>query len=277
MVMISKRHAIFPALALMLLSGACAQVLDIQDARIDPTLSEVPGGFSGSAALAQSGTQDHGGAAAVGGRSSGGSGNASVAGSGSSSSQAGGGTAMAGAAGEPSACDSYCAAVNNNCTGEYEQYRTLAQCLEVCKQLPAGATGDENVNSVGCRARQAFFAESEPAVYCKSAGPLGAGKCDSNCVSYCALMQTTCTASSTAGNVELSFFNSSQDCMTACNALPADPGGPVQYSSSPTAVPSSYIGNNVYCRAYHVVAAIDQDAPTEHCPHAMGGDPCDQQ
>jgi hypothetical protein len=276
MVMISKRHALFPALALMVLSGACAQVLDIEDARIDPTLSEVPGGFSGSPALAESGAQNHGGSsAAVGGRSSAGSGNSSVAGS--SSSLAGSGTSMAGAAGEPSTCESYCAAVVNNCTGEYEQYRTLAQCLEVCKQLPAGATGDENVNSIECRMRQAYFAESEPAVYCKSAGPLGAGKCDSNCASYCALMQTTCTASSTAGNVELSFFNSPQDCMAACNALPADPSGPVQYSSSPTAVPSSYIGNNVYCRAYHVVAAIDQDAPTEHCPHAMGGDPCNQQ
>jgi hypothetical protein len=273
--MISKRHAAVPALALMLLSGACAQVLDIEDARIDPTLSGVPGGFSGSAALAGSGTQDRGGGAASGGRSSGGSGNSPVAGG--TGSQAGSGTSMAGAAGEPSTCDSYCAAVLSNCTGEYEQYRTLAQCLEVCKQLPAGATGDENVNSVECRARQAFFAESEPAVYCKSAGPLGADKCGSNCIAYCALMQTTCTASSTAGNVELSYFKSSQDCMTACNALPADPSGPVQYSSSPTAVPSSYIGNNVYCRAYHVVAAIDQDAPTEHCPHAMGGDPCNQQ
>jgi len=239
-------------------------------------LSEVvAGGSSGSPSLAESGTQNHAGDAAVGGRSAGGSGNSSVAGA--NGSLAGSGMSMAGAPGEPSACESYCTAVFSNCTGEYEQYRTLAQCLEVCKQLPAGATGDENVNTVECRSRQAYFAESEPAVYCKSAGPLGAGKCDSNCVSYCALMQTTCTASSTAGNLELSYFDSSQDCLTACNALPPDPSGPVQYSSSPTAVPSSYIGNNVFCRAYHVVAAIDQDAPTEHCPHAMGGDPCNQQ
>jgi hypothetical protein len=84
-------------------------------------------------------------------------------------------------------------------------------------------------------------------------------------------MQVECTASSTAGNLELSYFGSTDDCMKACSGLPADPGGPAQYSSSPTAVPSSYIGNNVFCRAYHVVAALDQDAPTEHCPHAMGG------
>ena len=87
-------------------------------------------------------------------------------------------------------------------------------------------------------------------------------------------MGATCTAASTAGNLEPSYFNSTADCMSACSALPADPSGPVQYSSSPSAVPSSYIGNNVYCRTYHVAAALEQDAPTEHCPHAMGGDPC---
>ncbi|HEX3855129.1 MAG TPA: hypothetical protein VHW01_29400 [Polyangiaceae bacterium] len=273
--MISKRPTPFLALTLLLLSGACTQVLGIEDARVDPTLSEVPGGSSGATSLAQSGAQPSGGRAADGGSSTGSSGHSAVAGA--SSSVAGNDAAMAGASGDPDLCQSYCQAVVSNCTGAYEQYRTLAQCLEVCQQLPLGRTGDENVNSVQCRARQAYFADSEPAVYCKSAGPLGADKCGSNCVAYCSLMQATCTASSTAGNVELSYFNSSHDCMTACSALPPDPTGPVEYSSSPTAVPSSYIGNNVYCRAYHVVAAIDQEAPTEHCPHAMGGDPCSQQ
>jgi hypothetical protein len=275
--MIAKRPTPFLALALLFLSGACTQVLGIEDARIDPTLAEVPGGSGGRTSLAQSGAQSNGGHADAdaGGSGAGSSGHSSVAGG--SSSLAGNDTSMAGASGEPDVCQNYCQAVVSNCTGAYEQYRTLAQCLEVCKQLPPGAAGDENVNSVECRARQAFFAESEPAVYCKSAGPLGADKCGSNCVAYCSLMQATCTASSTAGNVELSYFNSSHDCLTACGALPSDRGGPVQYSSSPTAVPSSYIGNNVYCRAYHVVAAIDQEAPTEHCPHAMGGDPCSQQ
>jgi hypothetical protein len=271
--MIAKRPTAFAALVLLLLSGACTQVLGIEDARVDLTLSELPGGSSGETSLGQSGAQDHGGGGAGGG-SSGTSGRSSVAGT---SSSLAGNDAMAGASGEPSTCQSYCEAVVSNCTGKYEQYRTLTQCLQVCKQLPTGAIGDENVNSVECRARQAYFAESEPAVYCKSAGPLGADKCGSNCVSYCALMQATCTASSTAGNLEPSYFNTAQSCLTACSALPSDPSGPVQYSSSPTAEPSSYIGNNVFCRAYHVVAALDQDAPTEHCPHAMGGDPCNQQ
>ena len=94
---------------------------------------------------------------------------------------------------EPSACEVYCDAVLANCTGKYEQYRSPEQCLEVCKRLPAGTPGDGNVNSVECRTRQARFAESEAFLYCKSAGPLGAGKCGSNCESYCSLMDATCT------------------------------------------------------------------------------------
>ncbi len=161
-----------------------------------------------------------------------------------------------------------------NCTGKYEQYRTLDQCLDVCQHLPEGTPGDENVNSVECRIRQAFFAETEAFLYCKSSGPLGAGKCGSNCESYCSLMETECTQSSTAGNQELSYFDSTQACLANCAAMPDDPTGPTQYSSSPTVEPSNLTGNNIYCRTYHVTAGIEQDAPSEHCPHAMGGDPC---
>jgi hypothetical protein len=171
-------------------------------------------------------------------------------------------------------CERYCDEVTKNCKGKYEQYRTFDQCIEVCKRLPPGEAGDDEVNSVECRVKQAEFAEAEPFVYCKSAGPLGAGRCGSNCISYCSLMQATCTADSTAGNLELSYFDSSQACVEACNAIPEADGGPVQYSSSAAAEPSSFIGNNVYCRTYHVAAALEQDTPDEHCPHAMGGDPC---
>jgi len=263
------------AFALLPLSGACAQILDIQDARVDPTLSAAGGGAAGSDAPAASGAQNLAGNSAASGSTSAGAANQSGASSGGAAT--GGEPSMAGAPGEATTCESYCDAVLSNCKGKYEQYRNFEQCIEVCKRLAPGDAGDENVNSVECRIRQAHFAESEPFVYCKSAGPLGAGKCGSNCVSYCSLMESTCTASSTAGNSELSYYNSSQDCLSACTALPADPNGPVQYSSSPTVEPSSFIGNNVFCRTYHVAAALEQDAPTEHCPHAMGGDPCNPQ
>lgn len=285
----TARRQIISVLVLIFSSAACTQILDIQDARVDTSLSAAAGAkggsdasggsdtSGGSAGIAGSGAQNRGGST-VGGADHGGAANQSGGGkAGSASSEAGATMSLAGASGEPSPCESYCAAMVHNCAGAYEQYHSNDQCLAVCKQLPKGSQGDENVDTVECRLRQANFAESEPAVYCKSAGPLGAGKCGTNCESYCELMAGTCTAESTAGNLEPSYFSSSADCMSACTGLPPDPGGPVQYSSSPTAVPSSYIGNNVYCRTYHVAAALEQDAPTEHCPHAMGGDPCNAQ
>jgi hypothetical protein len=278
-----RRLAAAGPLALLALSAACTQVLDIQDAWIDSTLT----GGSGS---------DHGGMGSssdTGGKSSGGTSNAAGSHnhSGGATNQAGtdAGSAgvstdpgMSGAGGgdvpePPSLCESYCDAVLDNCTGKYEQYRTRGQCLEVCKRLPPGTPNDGAVNSVECRIRQARYAESEAFLYCKSAGPLGAGKCGNNCESYCSLMDATCTLSSTAGNSELSYFTDTQACLANCAAMPDDPAGPTQYSSSATIEPSSLVGNNVYCRTYHVTAGIEQDAATEHCPHAMGGDPCIEQ
>ena len=278
-----RQPVLLGACALLTLSAACTQILGIQEAWVDPALNG--GGGTGSS-LGGAGSQPD-----AGGQSSGGAGG--LAGghnhSGGDTQQAGAGAVMAGAGSDvavtagtgggdtpepPSTCQSYCEAVIANCTGKYEQYRTLGQCLEVCKRLPAGTPGDENVNTVECRIRQARFAESEAFHYCKSAGPLGAGKCGSNCESYCSLMDATCTKVSTAGNVELSYFDDTQACLSNCAAIPDDPAGPVQYSSSATIEPSSLVGNNIYCRTYHVTAGIEQDAATEHCPHAMGGDPC---
>ena len=160
------------------------------------------------------------------------------------------------------------------CKGKYEQYRTFDQCVRVCQRLPPGEMGDKDTNTASCRMRQAELAEGEPFVYCKSAGPLGEGKCGSNCISYCGLMQQACTVASTAGNLEPSHYSSSEACLSACTALPEAAEASVHYSTSALAEPTSFVGNNVFCRTYHVAAAIEQDAPDEHCPHAMGGDPC---
>ncbi len=271
------RHRKALGLALLLvLSPACSQLLGIEDARVDATLGlpDTAAGSAGTTADSTSGGAPSAGTS-PGAESAGKSGHDYVVGG-----ESGGGVPASGEAGAPSTpslCEQYCDEVTTNCKGKYEQYRTFDQCVEVCKRLPAGQAGDDDVNSVSCRLRQAEFAASEPFVYCKSAGPLGAGRCGSNCISYCSLMQATCTAASTAGNLEASYFESSQDCVAACTALPTDQEGPVQYSSSATAEPSSFVGNNVFCRTYHVAAALEQDTPDEHCPHAMGGDPCLQQ
>ena len=277
----SRPIALLAPLALLSLSVACSQVLDIQEAWIDPALSG-GGGASSADSGPPSGAGQHssaGTSATAGGHNHSG-GSTQQAGSSSVGASAGTDDANAGAAGSEgpdqpkTACDSYCDAVLANCAGKYEQYRTRGQCLEVCKRLPVGAPGDENVNTVECRIRQARFAESEAFHYCKSAGPLGAGRCGSDCESYCSLMDATCTKTSTAGNVELSYYEDTQACLSNCAAMPADPSAPSQYSSSATIEPSSLVGNNLYCRTYHVAAGIEQDSASEHCPHAMGGDPC---
>lgn len=264
--------------AAALLASACSQILSIEDAYVDPALTA---GSGGSAPIAGSlgptmslGNHDQGGEpAALGG----GPGETHEMHPTGGSQATGGGPPISSAGAgpdEPGLCERYCDQVTRVCKGKYEQYRTFDQCVRVCKLLPAGEEGDKETNSVGCRMRQAELAESEPFVYCKSAGPLGEGKCGSDCISYCGLMQQACTAASTAGNLESSYYDSSQACLTACGALPTTDTAPMHYSTSAMAEPTSFIGNNVFCRTYHVAAAIEQDAPDEHCPHAMGGDPC---
>lgn len=277
-----RRFAALGPLAFLTLSAACTQILDIQDAWVDPALTVgAASGNSGEAGSSSSaaGEQNTGGMLGSAGGHNHAGGGAPHAGTSSVGDNAGSNGMTAGAGGSdapepPDTCQSYCDSVIKNCKGKYEQYRSVGQCLEVCKRMPLGTPGDENVNTVECRIRQARFAESEAFLYCKSAGPLGAGKCGSNCESYCALMAGTCSQSSTAGNVELSYFDDTQACLSNCAAIPDDPQGPTQYSSSATIEPSSLVGNNVYCRTYHVTAGIEQDSASEHCPHAMGGDPC---
>lgn len=275
----TARALLLTSLALV---SACSQILDIEQAHVDPSLLEeqsaggtrATAGASGetSSAAGQPDPENDGGTASGGTHDHGAAGSLVSAGK--------GGSSTSGAAGGPAElglCERYCDQVTRACKGKYEQYRTFDQCVQVCKRLPPGEPGDEDTNTASCRLRQAEFADSEPFVYCKSAGPLGAGKCGSNCVSYCSLMQSACTAQSTAGNLEPSYYASSQACLTACIELPETEQGPLQYSSSVTAEPSSFVGNTVFCRTYHVAAALEQDTPDEHCPHAMGGDPCIEQ
>ena len=264
-------------LALLSFASACSQILDIEQAHVDPALTgsagssqagSQPAGSSNSE-LSGAGQHDAGDAGSGSGgthdHTNGGSGGTGVAGSTAGS----GGSAPV----EVGLCERYCEQVTRTCKGKYEQYRTFDQCIRVCQRLPPGEPDDENTNTVSCRLRQAEFADSEPFVYCKSAGPLGEGKCGSNCVSYCSLMQEACTVESTAGNLEPSYFDSSQACLSACTELP-EMTSAGHYSSSASADPTSFIGNSVFCRTYHVAAALEQDTPDEHCPHAMGGDPC---
>jgi hypothetical protein len=278
---VRARRVLQTLLLLPLGAGGCSVVLDIQDAHFDASLEEVAGKSSSGAGMSASGGVAAGGSpgAVTSSTPSASSGAKGDGGSGEGHSGEAGATTTLGGAGEeePSLCDRYCRAVLANCTGQLEQYSSLTNCQEVCQRLPAGTAGDHDVNTVECRLRQAGFAMGEPLLYCKSSGPVGQDKCGSNCAGYCSLMQQACTADSTAGNLEPSYYADEDSCLSACAGLMPGEHDPTAYSSSPTATPSSYVGNNVYCRTYHVAAALGENAPDEHCPHARGGDPCTSQ
>jgi hypothetical protein len=301
------------ALTALVLLG-CNQLLDVQDAHVDPTLDPVNAGKGGAGSTSDAGTagtlggsgnggaaggtggtdtetggegNDDGGAPpSSGGKGSGGDGAHAAHGGSSGSAATGSGgagnggtgntTTGEGGTGEPTLtlCERYCDAVMTNCKARYEQYSEFSHCVNVCRTMEPGEPGDRDKDTVECRLRQAGFAATEPFVYCKSSGPLGAGECGSNCVSYCNLMQRTCTAESTEGNLEPSYFDSTEACLSSCTGLVADENTPDQYTTSATVDPVCFMGNHVYCRAYHVTSAIVEDAPDEHCPHAMGADPC---
>jgi hypothetical protein len=286
-------------IGLLLLASSCSQIFGIDDAHVDPLLAEGTGGASGKSSGGTAGdtggtsAESGGSSSTSGGSSSGGSsgtsgsstGGSSTGGDGGTSGSAQGGanngggpvnTAGDGGTGEEpvALCERYCEAVMTNCKGRYEQYRNFEQCMGTCTALPAGSPDDQNVNTVECRLRQADFAEAEPFLYCKSSGPLGAGKCGSNCISYCSLMMSTCTAESTEIVTEAAYFESNEACLADCSAIVPAEGAPTEYTTSSTVEPVSFVGNHVYCRTYHIASAIAEAAPDEHCPHAMGADPC---
>jgi hypothetical protein len=287
-------------LAVVLVASSCAQIFDIQDASVDPSLA---GGSSGASSSGGAGHVHGSGGSetSTGGESGAGTGGSSgTSGTSGSSGTSSGGTETGGSSGSaqggsssggtdnPSAgdggneggnepaplCERYCEAVMSNCKGRYEQYRNFEQCMSTCTALPAGAPGDDDVNTVECRLRQAAFAESEPFLYCKSSGPLGAGKCGSNCISYCALMMATCTVESTSGVAEPAYFESNESCLADCSGITPGENAPTEYTTSASVDPVCFVGNHVYCRTYHIASALAESAPDEHCPHAMGGDPC---
>jgi hypothetical protein len=225
----------------LLLAGGCKQILSMEEAELDPTLTAGSGGTAG--------TQSTGGDGGLGGTS----GN-------NGDGQAGGGTgATEGDAGPdvvgPSLCDRYCSTVMPACTGEHRVYSSTASCQAACGALPPGEPGSENTNTVHCRLRQAEFARNtgEDYTYCPSAGPAGSGKCGSNCESLCAMIEGVCKGANRK-------YEDEQVCQRACAKLP-DLGtfNTIIADESP---------QHVQCRIYHVTnAAID---PDEHCDHAAG-------
>jgi hypothetical protein len=157
--------------------------------------------------------------------------------------------ALLGCADDPEAvkdCAGYCSAIQQNCTGDNQQYATPAQCLESCEAFEPGRLDiDTTGNSAACRAYHAGVAAGDPVTHCVHAGPGGAGVCGSDCEGFCTIALASCDGA----------FASLDACLTECAAFPAT----VKYNSNVR------LGNTLACRLYHV--AVASDVPVPHCSH----------
>lgn len=131
------------------------------------------------------------------------------------------------------ACGEYCAAVTSACVGAHAQFGSHAQCMTHCttwSAWPAGLTGDETGNTIGCRLTHALAAAADPAGHCPAAGPSGGGICGAWCEVYCELASKSCPA----------LFASDDACVAACSTYPA------------TGAALDVAGDSVQCRIHHL-------------------------
>jgi hypothetical protein len=166
---------------------------------------------------------------------------------------------LEGCSGDSAVCLEYCDTVQAACSGEFSVYVSRPICLAVCRHLEPGRPGDDGVNTVQCRLRQAQFAadQFDFLTHCPPAGPGGGDFCGSNCEGLCTILQSAC--------VNNQQFLSFDACMENCLTTP-DMG---DYN---TADPEMSEGDSVQCRLWHVSASAEAIKP--HCPHAAGASPC---
>lgn len=232
-------------------AGACANILSLEDAELDPALE----GSGGGGSETSDGGHTHGG----------GGDSPTSEGGGGAGDVGGAGGELAGGGGEgggtgPTECETYCSTVMDNCTGSFAVYGAIEVCLAACQHLPLGEAGDEDTNTVFCRLGAAQAAPAEPSFYCPAAGPGGNGVCGSNCEGLCSLAEGVCVG-------PWSQWPSIEECLSACSELP-DLG---TYSTDPA--DELYKGPHVQCRLYHSSSAALED-PDVHCAHVGGAAPC---
>jgi hypothetical protein len=149
-------------------------------------------------------------------------------------------------------CPTYCTEVAKSCTGANRQYRNAEECLRACALLPKGTEEDRELNTVGCRLRQARAASSLDT--CIVAGPFGGGKCGSRCEAFCDVVVGNCAELGSA-----SPYNSKSTCLEECPRFVLDPAegeGPDQVSAG---------NDSLNCRTHHSILALGDKVV--HCPH----------
>jgi hypothetical protein len=159
----------------------------------------------------------------------------------------------------PATCDTYCAAIMQNCTGKNQEYIRKETCVAMCQHFEPGLAGDTTGDSFACRSYHAGAAAIDPDFHCHHAGPLGGGVCGTDpCAPYCLLDVALCN-----GMNPPPFMNGEIGCKSECPKFkyltPAD-AGDITFTT----------GDTLNCRLYHLEAAYDPTNPTAsttHCPH----------
>lgn len=232
---------------------SCRQVIGIEEAQEDRTLTSTTSGGMDPASSAAGAAGERGGREAGGGAATGDAGERAAG--------ASNGPGAAGAGGaDPSAslCERYCSTVMTGCSGAFAVYTTLETCLALCQFMPEGSASDRSGNSVWCRLHAAESAPDEVPHYCSIAGPGGNGVCGTNCESLCQLREGVCSA-----YVE----GDTESCLEQCAKLEDR-----DIFSTDLSV-GQYSGAHVQCRLYHLSAAASDDAE-RHCQHVDGAAPC---
>ena len=171
-------------------------------------------------------------------------------------------------------CTVYCAAVMSACTGGYQQYLDVDECMTACALLPLGTAGDTSGNTVGCRTTHAGLAATAGVnPHCWHAGPFGYGACGDECGNFCLLATSFCSADGGYDGGPPPYASLGA-CTTACAGFPriddVDGGGTVGVdggynAAGPTA------GNTLDCREWHLDNALDKPGSNAgqnlHCAH----------
>jgi hypothetical protein len=185
-----------------------------------------------------------------------------------------------GEGGVTSICETYCATVDKNCTGDNQEYIDVGTCQQLCNQLEPGRLGEQTNDTRNCRLFYANAAATDPVAQCPRAGPLGisfggVGCSQDRCQAFCSLSFAVCRAvvDPTGKAVNLFPYDAGDECHAACLKWPylkaTDPDaaahtGDITFST----------GNTLNCRVYHLGSAVEPGNPTAaftHCPHL--GDP----
>ncbi len=164
-------------------------------------------------------------------------------------------------------CMQYCTTIMTNCTGSdavdggtmkpHQQYSTMTNCLNSCKAMPVGNTGDKAGNTLNCRVYHAMAAAMDPDTHCPHAGPGGDGVCGATCDGYCQIAMMYCVG-------DAGVYASAADCQTTCAKFRDDAG----YNVTDTSLQAT---GQVACLLYHAQEA--SLVPIDHCLGDLAPDP----